>query len=106
MRYLFLAVLIFTANVCFGQMYVAIDKETGEVKGTVDVRPENIGGWAKIYIMKMVDESYRGKKGYEIKFEGGKLRPATPSEIAASTVVDTSGQLTTDDMKKLKALIK
>ena len=62
-------------------IYVALDKESGEVKGMVDISPDSVGDWAKTYVMKEADESYRGKQGYEMKYVNQKLRMATEKEI-------------------------
>lgn len=109
MKYLLLvlAILILTANVSYAQIYAAIDKESGIVQGTVDVNPDSIGEWAKTYTMKQVDESYRGLKGEEVKFEKGKIRKATKEEIAdAEAAKPKPDTLSQSDIKKLKALIK
>lgn len=73
--------LLLVSGICYGDIYVAIDKETGQVVGSTDVQPESIGEWNKTYTMKKTDESFRGKQGFEIKFENKKLRLATEKEI-------------------------
>ncbi len=105
MRTLFVIVFMVISAIGYCNLYVAIDKESGQVNGTVEVLPENIGEWAKDFTMKEADESFRGKNGYEIKFEKGKLRPATKEEIGASQPKKTE-VLSQDDIKKLKDLIK
>lgn len=62
-------------------LYVCLDKITKEPKGITSVREENLSDWEKDFIMIEADESYRGKQGYEIKYENGKLRFATQQEI-------------------------
>ena len=85
--------------------------------GMADINPENISDWAKTYTMKLADESYWGKQGYEIKINGGKLRHATEEEITAhknaqevaqeankkAKALETLG-LTSEDIEKIKKL--
>ena len=107
MRYLILAVMILVPVFCYSDIYVAIGKETGICQGTVDVQPDSIGDWAKIYTMKKADESYRGLKGYEVKFEKGKLRKATKEEIAEVESSQPKEEILSQvEIKKLKELIK
>ena len=106
MKYLLLAGLILLANISYAEIYVALDKESGKVLGTVDVNPENIGEWAKNYTMKKVSEDYRGKKSFEVILDNGKLRPATKEEISEATKPIPAETLSAEDIIKLKALIK
>lgn len=73
--------MIIGVSICEAKIYVALDKSTGEAKRFVDIDEKVIGDWAKNFIMIEADESYRGKEGYEIKFENQKLRFATQIEI-------------------------
>ncbi len=66
-----------TANADY---YVFFDKETGECLGVSSISQDTVIEKAKQYILKQGDETYRGKQGYEIKFENGKLRHATKAE--------------------------
>ena len=110
----FVNLLCFNSN---AEIYVCLDKETGEPKGMVDIKPENVGDWAKKFTMKLVDESYRGKAGYEIKVNGGKIRHATEIEISdykkiqvdQAEIVNRASALkavglTEADIAKIKAL--
>lgn len=81
MRYLIIICLMLVVNISQAKIYVPIDMETGEMRGTVDVQADNIGEWSKSYTMKIADEKFRGKQGYEIKMDKGKLRLATKEEI-------------------------
>ena len=64
-------------------VYCLFDKNTGEGKGTVSIKEDYVSDWAKNFILKKApDNSYKGKKGHEIKLEGGKLRLATEQEIS------------------------
>lgn len=74
-------ILVFMVTLAEAKIYVCLDKTTGEARGTVDINEKAIGDWAKQFIMIESDEDYRGKKGFEIKFEGQKLRQATKKEI-------------------------
>jgi hypothetical protein len=83
MRILFTVIgLLLFSSISNAEIYVCLDKETGEPKGMVDIKPDTIGDWAKKFTMKQTDESYRGKAGHEIKIEDGKIRHATETEIA------------------------
>jgi hypothetical protein len=73
---------LFIASLARSEVYVCFDKETGDAVGMVDIKPDTVGDWAKTYVMKEADESYRGKQGHEMKFENKKLRLATEKEIA------------------------
>lgn len=89
--------LICMSTSSWGEIYVPIDKETGNPNGMVDINPDSVGEWAKKYNMKKADESYRGKQAYEIKFENSKLRHATKEEIDAYKL---------EEENKIKALRK
>lgn len=99
------------------KMYVCLDRSTGEPVGTVDIREQAIGDWSKQLIMIEADEAYRGKQGFEIRFEGQKLRKATDNEISsynntqASKVKESRRRkamedlgLTESDLSKIKAI--
>jgi hypothetical protein len=82
MKKLFFTLFFITiASVSYSDTYVCIDKETGKCLGTVNVNPEYISEWNNKYTMKLVDESFNGKQGYEIKIENGKARIATDKEV-------------------------
>lgn len=81
-KIIIISFILLLTKLSYAEVYVAIDRETGECKGTVDVRPENIGEWNKDYTMKLADESYRGLKGEEVKIVNGKLKKATDKEIS------------------------
>ena len=80
---IFLAILIITgfAHIAQADMYAVFDKETGECRGAVDIKEDYVPDWAKKFILKQADESYRGKQHYEVKLENGSLRLATQQEI-------------------------
>jgi len=69
-------------TLAYSEVYIVIDKESGDVKGMVDIKPDAIGSWANNYVMKQADETYRGLKGKEIKYINQKLRKATEKEIS------------------------
>lgn len=73
--------ILFVAGLAEAKIYVALDKSDGTVKGTVDIDEKTIGDWAKQFVMIEAGEDYRGKDGFELKFEGQKLRKATKKEI-------------------------
>ena len=62
--------------------YVTINKTTGEPAGFANISSKAVADWAKKHILVEADESYRGKHGWEIKYENGNLRHATEQEIA------------------------
>jgi len=65
----------------YAETYVCLDKTTGEVRGTIDIKPTAVPDWAKRYILVEADNSYQGLKHYEIKYENQILRKATQAEI-------------------------
>ena len=73
---------LFITNVSYSEIYICLDKESGDVRGMVDIKPDTVGDWAKTYVMKEANESYRGKQGYEMKYVNQKLRLSTEKEIA------------------------
>lgn len=85
MKKIFLTILIL---VCFcvtveAKTYVLRDQLTGEPQGAASISDKAINDWAINYILEIPDnpEDFRGKRGYEMKFENGKTRLATQSEI-------------------------
>lgn len=107
MRYLIILTgLILMANVSCAEIYAVFDKETGECKGTVDIKEDYVSDWAKNFILKRADESYRGKQSFEVKLEKGKLRHATQEEIVEATKPIIFETLSQEEIKKLKELIK
>ena|SRR3990167_10938447 len=83
------------------KVYVVVDKDTGILKGTVEISDEAISEWTKKYTVKEAGEDFRGKHPHEIKIENGKTRHATNEEI------DTYNQQTENETKsarKKKAL--
>ena len=62
-------------------LYVTLDKVTKEPKGTVEIADKALPDWETKFDMKPVDESFRGKHGFEIKNENNTLRPATKQEV-------------------------
>jgi len=118
-KLIIIVTLILLATTCEAKIYVCLDKQTGEPKGTTDLDPKNISQWASQYTMIIADESYRGLKGYEIKYENQTLRKATPQEIAQyeeeqealleadskEKALKTLG-LTDEDIEKVKKLPK
>ena len=81
MRLIIVILSLLAATSCFAEVYIALDKDSGEPQGTVEVKPDNLADWSKTYTMKQADESYRGKARYEIKIDDGKIRHATEQEI-------------------------
>jgi len=83
MRRMFIIIILgfFVTSLCEAKIYVALDKQTGDPQGTVDIDERTVGEWAKGFIMLPADESYRGLQGYEIKYDNKKLRRATIVEI-------------------------
>ena len=75
-------IMVLIACSAEAKIYVCLDKSTGEARGSADIDPKNIGGWANQFAMIEADESYRGLQGYEIKYENQTLRKATDQEIA------------------------
>ena len=63
----------------FASLYVALDGN--DPKGVTSVKDKYLSDWEKDYTMIKVGEEYRGKNGYEIKYDGSKLRLATQQEI-------------------------
>ncbi len=77
--------LIFLFNqLALAELYVAFDRETGEIKGVTSVSEEHVLDWTKKCILRKPDnpEEFRGKHRWEIRYEDGKLRLATEQEIA------------------------
>jgi hypothetical protein len=117
MKLITIILSLLVTTICFADVYVALDKQSNEPKGMVDIKPENLADWAKTYTMKEADESYRGKAGYEIKVDGENLRHATKHEIDVykdqqkqlqeaakkSDALVTLG-LTANDIEKIKKL--
>ncbi len=66
-----------TAN---AKIYVALDKTTGEPRGTINIKLEAVADWAEKFILIEADESYRGLHGYELKYKNEKLKKATQAE--------------------------
>ena len=77
----FSLITIFLSMDASAKIYCLFDKETGEGHGATSIREDYVPDWAKKFILKEADKSYKGKKGYEIKMESGKLRHATQEEI-------------------------
>lgn len=81
------------------ELYVAIDGTNP--KGVTSVKDEYLKDWEKDYTMIKVSEEYRGKHGWEIKYDGVKVRLATQQErddYLNQQEVDTR----TDYLTKLK----
>ena len=80
---IFLAILLIVSfsYISHADIYAVFDKESGECKGVNDIKEDYVPDWAKNYILKIADESYRGKPHYEVKLENGNLRLATQQEI-------------------------
>ena len=114
---IFVLVFCFINLFCFNsgaELYVCLDKSTNEPKGMIDTSQKT--EWEKSFILIEADESYRGKAGYEMKYDG-KLRHATAEEIAAYKQAEEQAQeankkakaleilgLTTKDIEKIKKL--
>jgi len=116
-KILFTLVILMFCYQAEAKVYCLFDKTTGEGKGTASIKEDYVSDWAKDFILKEADESYRGKHGHEIKLENGKLRKSTEQEIAAyehaqeqaseaaqkQRVLDILG-LNTEDITKIKQL--
>jgi hypothetical protein len=116
-KFILLAVFMLFPSFVFGDVYVCVSKDTGQPAGVVDIKPDRVSEWAKLFTMKIADESFRGKDGYEIKVVDSKLRLATKQEIDAykaankiemdagrkQDIMNTLG-ITEDDLVKLKAI--
>lgn len=76
-----LIVAMLCCQLANAEVYALFNKETGEGHGTVSINENYVADWAQKYILKLAGEEYRGKKGYEVKLEGGVLRLATQQEI-------------------------
>ncbi len=63
--------------------YVTLDKNTKEPQGFASIHYKDIKDWEERFDLVEVDDSYRSKQGYEIKYENGKVRLATQQEIDA-----------------------
>lgn len=61
--------------------YVTLDKVTKEPTGVVNILPKALPEWEAKFDLIEVDESYRGKHGYELKYENNQIRFATQQEI-------------------------
>ena len=106
MRYVIIMAILGICSFAWADIYVVIDEQTNEVRGTADVRPDYIGNWEKNYTMIKGDEIYRGKQPYEIKYEDGKLRFATQQEIDEYKKSLLKPQLSENEIIKLKELVK
>ena len=87
--------------VCHSETYAVLDKSTNNPLGVTDVSNKSLSSWEKIYKMIPVDESYRGKQPYEIKYDGGIIRKSTPDEIS---VYKTQKENSVKEAKKQKVL--
>ena len=97
--------------------YVTLDKNTKEPQGFASIHYKDIKDWEERFDLVEVDDSYRSKQGYEIKYENGKVRHATKQEIEAyetqleqqqkakvkEQVMETLG-ITQENIDKLKTL--
>ncbi len=84
MKKIILLTLLIVFSVFCGanaKTYVVFDKTTGEIKGVASLSEELFLERSKIEILREADQSYRGKHGYEIKYENSELRHATQQEI-------------------------
>lgn len=81
MKYLIIIAFLLVSSVSYADVYIVMDKNTGEVRGTVDVTPESVGEWSKDYTMKLVGEEYRGSFGYELNVKDGKVSKKSKQEI-------------------------
>lgn len=61
-------------------VYICVDKATSTVAGMVDIKESSLSEWQKSFDMIKADESFRGKKAYEIKVVNGKAEHATEEE--------------------------
>ena len=81
-KLLFVIGLLLIASIAEAKIYVCLSKTDGTPQGAVDINETAIADWAKKFTMIEADESYRGKQGYEMKYQGQKLRHATEQEIS------------------------
>lgn len=104
-------------------LYAIVDKNTNEPLGTLEICSDEIEDYSKNYKIFEVDKSFRGKFGYEIKYEDDTVRLATEeekqnylssrdSEIATSKVTSLRENvlealgLTENDLLVLKSVIE
>lgn len=68
-------------------LYVVLDKETKQPQGTIEINQSAIlSEWQSNYDLVSVNETFRGKKSYEIIREtGDQIRLATSQEILDAT---------------------
>ena len=75
-------------------LYVVINGT--DVMGTLEANEYTISDWQE-YTLIPVDESFRGKQHYEIKYDGVNVRHATQQEINAYNQIQ-------EEAKKQRAL--
>lgn len=76
----FSLITIFLSTFAEAKTYVLRDKLTGEPAGTASIADKYINDWAKDYILTDEGEEFRGKHGWEMKYENGNVRHATKAE--------------------------
>ena len=72
-----------TLITCFAYADLYAVFEGNDCKGTASVDEVSLSDWEKDYTMIKVDESYRGKHGYEIELKNGKPALKTKETIDA-----------------------
>ena len=78
MKTIYVLILVFVCSVSFADNYVVL--EGNKVRGTARVKDNHLPTWEKDFTMIKTDK-FVGKHSWEIKYENGKLRPATQQEI-------------------------
>ena len=74
-------VLVFSCSFAYADLYAVF--EGNDCKGTASVDDVSLSDWEKDYTMIKVDESYRGKQGYEIELKDGNPALKTKETIDA-----------------------
>ena len=98
--------LVFVSSWVFADVFALFDSETGEGKGVVSIKEDYVSDWAKNFILKKADETYKGKKGHEIILEQGKLRHATEQEISDYLAAQEQEQQNTISAKEKEKFLK
>ena len=98
--------VVFSSSLVFAGNYVVFDKQTGELMGTASVSDKHLLEWTQKNILIEVDNTYKGKQSYEIKYEDGKVRHATEQEVTDYKALQVQEKQAIVDAKEKAKFLK
>lgn len=112
---LFLIWFVLIASFAYADLYALFNGS--DCKGVTSIKDEHTSNWTKKFTLYKVNETFRGKQGYEIELKSGKpslksqadidtYKQQKEAEAKAKEKTDTltSLGLTEQDLQKIKNL--